>query len=381
MSETNKTPLILIVDDEARNRKLLTAMCNKLKYNTMPAENGREAIEKAIHNQPDIILMDVMMPEMNGFEATESLKRNKLTEHIPIIIVTALDSRDDRLTGASKGADDFLTKPIDPEEVMLKLKNNLKIKQYHDLLESHNRKLEQNIKERTWKLKKAFLELDKVYNNVKASYTETIFRLTLAAEFKDEDTGEHIKRVSYFTKLIAQEMGLDKEFTDNIFHSSPMHDIGKVGIPDIILFKPGAHTPDEWEIMKKHSEIGARILSGSESPFLKMAEEIALTHHERWDGQGYPQGLKGSEIALSGRIMNIADQYDALRSRRPYKPAFDHDKTVKILTEGDGRTLPEHFDPQILNAFKNLTNDFNTIYEENQDKENLHSLQELLKMP
>ena len=378
MSETNKTPLILIVDDETNNIEIMTVLCNKLKYNTMSAGNGREAIEKAIHNQPDIILMDVMMPEMNGFEATDSLKQNKLTRHIPIIIVTSLDSRDDRLIGISKGADDFLIKPIDPEEMILKLKNNLKIKQYHDLLENHNEILEQNVKERTWKLKKAFLELDRIHKNVKASYTETIYRLTLAAEFKDEDTGEHIKRVSYYTKLLTQKMGLDKEFVENIFHASPMHDIGKVGIPDSILFKPGPHTPEEWEIMKKHSEIGARILSGSDSPFLKMAEDIAMTHHERWDGKGYPQGLKGDEIALPGRIMNIADQYDALRSKRPYKPAFDHEKTVKIITEGDGRTLPDHFDPQVLNAFKKLTGDFNSIYEEFQDNEDSYSYQDLL---
>jgi putative two-component system response regulator len=380
MTETSKTPLILIADDEARNIKLLTALCKKMKYRTISAGSGNEAIEKAIQQQPDVILMDVMMPEMNGFEATDALKQNKLTKHVPIIIVSALDSRDDRLMGISKGADDFLTKPIDPEEMIVKLKNNLKIKQYHDLLEDHNKALEQHVKERTWTLKKAFLELDKTYKNIKVSYRETIYRLTLAAEFKDEDTGEHIKRVSFYTKILAQEMGLDSEFVENIFHSSPMHDIGKVGIPDSTLFKPGPHTTYEWEIMKKHTEIGAKILGGSESPFLKMAEEIALTHHERWDGTGYPHGLKGDDIALSGRIMNIADQYDALRSKRPYKPAFDHYKATKIITSGDDRTMPGHFDPQVLNAFKKLADDFNTIYEENQNSERVGSGRELLQM-
>jgi putative two-component system response regulator len=380
MTETSKTPLILIADDEARNIKLLTALCKKMKYRTISAGSGNEAIEKAIQHQPDVILMDIMMPEMNGFEATDELKQNKFTKHVPIIIVSALDSRDDRLMGISKGADDFLTKPIDPEEMILKLKNNLKIKQYHDLLEDHNKSLEQHVKERTWTLKKAFLELDKTYKNIKVSYRETIYRLTLAAEFKDEDTGEHIKRVSFYTKILAQEMGLDSEFVENIFHSSPMHDIGKVGIPDSTLFKPGPHTTYEWEIMKKHTEIGAKILGGSESPFLKMAEEIALTHHERWDGTGYPHGLKGDDIALSGRIMNIADQYDALRSKRPYKPAFDHYKATKIITSGDDRTMPGHFDPQVLNAFKKLADDFNTIYEENQNSERVGSGRELLQM-
>jgi len=312
-------------------------------------------VETAREQLPDAILMDVMMPVMDGFAATEALKSDETTKHIPVIIVTALDSRQDRLTGIEKGADDFLTKPPDAKELALRLKNNLRNKEFHDFLAQHNRILEETVAKRTRELRKG--------------YVETVHRLTLAAEYKDEETGAHIRRISYYTRELAGALGMPAEFCECIFYASPMHDIGKVGIPDAILLKNGPLTNEEWEIMKTHSYLGAKILQGSDSPFLRMAEDIAYAHHERWDGKGYPRGLSGDDIPLTARIMNICDQYDALRSKRPYKPAFDHEKTVGIITRGDGRTMPEHFDPRVLAAFEKMTDIFADIFTTYRDDE------------
>ena len=362
-----KTPTILIVDDEEKNANLFKDFCENFGYKTIIADNGYKAVEYSSLHMPDLILMDVMMPGMNGFDATEQIKAQKTTEHIPIIILTALDDRTDRLTGISKGADDFLTKPVDLQELSLRIKNNLKIKEYHDFIENHNIILEAQVATKTKHLQKALDQLDDVYRKIKEGYIETVYRLTLTSEYKDEETGVHIRRVGFYTKELAISMGMNAEYTETINYASPMHDIGKVAIPDNILLKKGRLTHDEFEVMKIHTTIGAKILRGSTSPYLKMSEEIALSHHERWDGSGYPSGLKGEAIPLSGRMMNIADQYDALRSKRPYKPALDQETVVKIITGGDGRTMPEHFAPQILDAFKNSAEKFREIYDTYQD--------------
>ncbi|MCK5404549.1 MAG: HD domain-containing protein [Desulfobulbaceae bacterium] len=194
-------------------------------------------------------------------------------------------------------------------------------------------------------------------------YIETVHRLSLAAEFKDKESGAHIRRISYYTRELALELGLSKKFAERIFYAAPMHDVGKVGIPDSILLKSGPLSEDEWKIMRLHPYIGVKILRGSESAVLKMAEEIAYFHHELWDGSGYPLGYEGDKIPMSARIMSIADQYDALRSERPFKKAFDHDKTVEILTKGDKRTSPDHFDPEVLNGFDRVVARFQEIFE------------------
>jgi len=363
----NDRKSILVVDDDEINRRLLTAVCTKLGHETRVAVNGREAIEAAGRYLPDLILMDVMMPEMDGFEATERLKGNDATKHIPVIILTALNSREDMLRGIAKGANDFLTKPIDSQELTLRVLNNLKIKEFHDFLKDHNAILKQQVAEKTAEIKKAFDQLDAVHEKVKSSHIETIQRLTLASEYKDEDTGLHIKRISHFTRELAFALGMDSSYSETLYHASPMHDLGKVGIPDNIILKPSRLIPEEWDILKTHTTIGAAILMGSGSEYLRMGEEIARSHHERWDGGGYPGGLKGEGIPMSGRITNLADQYDALRSKRPYKPALDHETVVKILTEGDGRTMPGHFDPGILDVFKRSCGRFREIYESFQD--------------
>lgn len=358
---------ILIVDDNRMNRELCRSLCAAIGYRTLEAVNGQDAVEKALAASPDLILMDLIMPVMGGFEATETLKKESRTRNIPVIIVTALDSREDRIKGIEAGANDFLTKPIDSVELPLRIRNNLEVKEYQDFLRDHNVILERQVTERTRELNDSLQALKETHGKVRAGYIEAIYRLGLTAEHKDEETGTHIKRTSYYTRELAAHLGNGKEFEETIFHASPMHDIGKVGIPDSILFKAGRLDAGEWDVMKTHTSIGASILKGSESAFLKMAEEIALSHHERWDGGGYPDGLKGERIPLAGRIMNIADQYDALRSERPYKPGLDHERAVEIITVGDGRTMPGHFDPGVLEAFRKVAGRFQDIFEEYRD--------------
>lgn len=361
------SPKILVVDDEEPNVKLLSSVLKALGYETETAFNGVEAIKKTKAFQPDLVLLDIMMPEMDGYEACDLLKSDPETANIPVVIVTALSDRDSKLKGLNVGASDFLTKPIDRSELTIRVKNLLKIKEYEDFMLRHNQLLEEEVKKRTFELQDALEVIEQAQEETKMSYIETIHRLVLAAEYKDEDTATHIKRISHYCRILAERLGQPDSFIETIYYASPMHDIGKIGIPDSILMKPGKLDDEEFEKIKSHTIIGAKILGDSTSDFLKSAETIALTHHERWDGMGYPQGLKGNEIPLMGRIMNIVDQYDSLRSKRPYKPGFSHEKAFEIITKGDGRTKPGHFAPEILAVFIEMADEFNNIFEEYQD--------------
>ena len=344
------TPTILIVDDEPSNLKLMHTLLKAEGYGSLRAVCGADALALAATHHPDLILLDIMMPEMDGYEVARQLKANPHTRNIPIIMTTALDDRASRLKALEMGAEEFLTKPVDRAELSIRVRNLLRLKEYADFLADHNHRLEEQVTARTTQLTE--------------SYRETIYTMTLAAEYKDEETGLHVTRISYYCRAMAEYLGMDAEFRDCIFYASPMHDIGKIGIPDHILLKPGSFLPDEWEIMKTHAALGAKILARGNSPYLRMGAEIALNHHERWDGGGYPNGKRGEETPLSARLMNIADQYDALRAKRPYKPAFDHAKAMQIITQGDGRTLPGHFDPAVLAAFKDCAEIFRGIYAE-----------------
>jgi len=365
----SEKPIILLVDDEETNLNLLNSLCHKMGYDCLTAHNGSQAVEAATSQNPDLIMMDVIMPQMDGFEATRKLKSDPATSHIPIIMVTAASSRDDKIKGIASGANDFITKPVDVQELSLRIKNNLKIKEYHDFLKNYSLTLEQQVKERTVKLENALQQRDQAVDKIKAGYIDTIFRLTLAAEYKDGHTGNHIRRTSYYAKILTLELGLDKEFAETIYYAMPMHDIGKVGIPDAILMKPGPLTSEEWQIMKEHTTIGSRILKGSQSGILNLAQQIALTHHERWDGSGYPQKLSGEQIPLVGRIASVVDQYDAIRSQRTYKSRMDHRQTLRILTEGDDRSHPGHFDPGIMEIFRKRHQDFEEIYRAHAERE------------
>ncbi|MFP4477564.1 MAG: HD domain-containing phosphohydrolase [Desulfatibacillaceae bacterium] len=331
---------VLAVDDEDRNLRLMEAMLLPLGYDVGLATNGEEALCEVRDNPPDVILLDIMMPGVDGFEVARRLKAEDHTRIIPIIMVTALEAVDDRVKAYEAGADDFLTKPVDKMELKARVASALKVKAYNDHMVDYQRTLEAEIARRTRQLEGAFVR-------IREASLDTIMRLSRAAEYKDDHTGEHIQRMSRYAVSIARAMGLGQKVCDSILYATPMHDVGKIGIPDRILLKPMRLDPEEWRIMKRHTLIGAQILSGSEVGFIKLAEVVAMTHHERWDGNGYPNGLAGTKIPLAGRIAAVADVFDALISRRPYKDAMSVDESFAIIEEGRGI----RFDPDVVDAF------------------------------
>lgn len=345
----NNKKKILIVDDV----RSTTILMEKLlaQYDCTVAFSGKEALLKANKIRPDLILLDVMMPDMDGFEVCAQIRAHPKLNYIPIIMVTALGDRQSKLRGLEVGVNEFLTKPIDAGELFIRVSNILKIKEYNDFLADYNMILCQRLDEKTRDLEEA--------------YQEMIERLTVSVEFRNNELASHVKRISYYTKHIATLLGYKD--IDGLAVASQMHDIGKIGIPDNILLKEGKLTFEEFEVMKTHTIIGGKILGNSRSPFLQLAKIVALQHHERWDGSGYPFALKGNDISLEGCIVNLADQYDALRMSRPYKPAFPHEKTFRIIAKGDGRTMPEHFSPVILEAFMDSHTIFDEIFETYQD--------------
>lgn len=348
-SESTKT--ILIVDDDRRNRELLKAILLASGYRPLEADNGAMALKMAGDHRPDLILLDGMMPEMDGFELSRHLKDGPLTRTIPVIMITAMADRDSKLRALECGVEDFLSKPIDRAELHVRVRNLLRVKEYSDFLADYNHRLEEEVAERS--------------KEVLSSYFETVLTITRAAEYRDEETGAHIRRIGVYTRELAQWLGLDQMFIETIATTSPLHDVGKIGIPDHILFKTGPLLPDEYAIMQTHSTLGAEILGKGKggSRFTMMGADIAQSHHEKWDGSGYPEGLRGETIPLSARIMSITDVYDALRSRRPYKRPFSHQESLQIILEGDGRTDPAHFDPQVLEAFRHHAPVFEEIFE------------------
>ena len=336
----NDKPCILVVDDQVPNVELLEAHLVQEGYELIKASNGEEALAKLSGTPIDLILLDVMMPGMDGFEVTRRIRQDEAHRLLPIILVTALKETEDRVKGIEAGCDDFLSKPFDKMELLARVRSLLKVKAYNDLLGNYRKELESEVAKRTEELKQAF-------EKIKAASLDTIYRLSMAAEYKDEDTGTHIMRMSHYAAAVARRMGLDENAIETILYASPMHDIGKIGIPDLILLKPAKLAPLEWEIMKQHTTIGAKILKGSDAEFIKLGEVIAQGHHEKWDGSGYPKNLKGAEIPLACRIVAIADVFDALTSKRPYKEPFSVEKSLAIIMEGRGI----QFDPDVVDAF------------------------------
>lgn len=353
-----KNAKVLIVEDDHRNLRLMEAILLPLGYDVIMARDGEEALEKVREMPPDLILLDIIMPKIDGFEVARRLKEEEETKIIPIVMVTALRDVENRVKALEVGADDFISKPVERTELKARIQSLLKIKAYNDHLRDYQKELEVEVTQRTKQLKKAL-------ERIKAASLDTIYRLSQAAEYKDEDTGAHIQRISHFAAAIAGKMGLDDRFVQIILYASSMHDVGKIGIPDRILLKPGKLDADEWKIMKQHTTIGGEILGGSDAEFIKLAEVISLTHHERWDGRGYPKGLKGTKIPLAGRIAAVADVFDALTSKRPYRrEPLSLEKTFSIIRKGRGI----HFDPKVVDAFFAAEDEILSIKEEYKDK-------------
>jgi putative two-component system response regulator len=328
-------PRLLIVDDQPANVRLLERILRSNGYSeVLTTTDSPEVPEIYRTHRPDLILLDLHMPEMDGFEVLERLQVMTAEEaYLPIVVLTADIATEARRRALAAGAKDFLIKPFDAAEVVLRINNLLETRLLHQRLSDRNRDLEIRVSERTQQLERTRLEI--------------LERLAIAAEFRDDDTGEHVHRVAHNSALLAGTLGMPPEEVELIRRSSTLHDIGKIGIPDAILLKPGKLTADEFATIKSHTVIGSQILGGSEIPLLRWAEEIARTHHERWDGSGYPKGLSGQSIPIAGRIVTIADVFDALTHDRPYKRAWSVTDAVAEIESQSGR----QFDPAVVGAF------------------------------
>jgi len=345
-------PSILVVDDQALNIELLEALLAPQGYEVLMAGSGEEALEKLSANAIDLVLLDVIMPGMDGFALTRRIRQDRANLLLPIILVTALRDTEDRIKGIEAGCDDFISKPIDKMELLARVRSLLKVKAYNDLLGNYRDELELEVARRTE-------DLESALQRIKDASLETIYRLSVASEYRDENTGAHIMRVSRYSAAIARRMGLDASTVESILYAVPMHDLGKIGIPDQILMKPSKLDSSEWEIMKRHTVIGAKILGGSKAEYISIAETIALCHHEKWDGSGYPKGLRGKDIPITARIAAVADVFDALVSRRPYKKPFSVERALAIIDEGKGK----HFDPDVVDAFHAIKDEMLAIRE------------------
>jgi len=348
---------VLVIDDSPDSLALLQGVLED-HYQVRLATTGQRGLEIAsAPKPPDLILLDIMMPVMDGYEVCRQLKAQALTRHIPVIFLTAKSAEDDEQLGLDLGAADYITKPISPGIVLARLRTQLKLKAAADYLRDQNAFLANEVNERT--------------REVSAIEDVTVLAMASLAETRDTDTGNHIRRTQHYVKSLARKLSNHPRFAaflsmktiGLLYKSAPLHDIGKVGIPDRILLKPGKLTPEEFEIMKTHTTLGrdaiahAEQMLGCEVAFLKIAKEIAYSHQEKWDGSGYPQGLKGDQIPISARLMAVADVYDALISRRIYKEPLPHEEAVRIIAQTSGR----HFDPDVVAAFLEVQETFNAI--------------------
>ncbi len=336
---------ILIVDDELAIQKLLKRLLEREGHNCLTAGTAEEALEILATKTFELVLSDVNMPGASGLDLVQDIV--KRWPGTPVVMVTAVDDPEVAKVAVDAGAYGYIIKPFEPNEVIINLMNALRRRELEDENRQHREALEQIVSERTQALRKAMSHLEATHDELKIAKEEVIKRLGMAAEFRDEETGQHIQRMSLYTSELASLAGLTNDEVELIRVASPLHDAGKIGIPDAILRKPGRHTPEEFEIMKKHAEIGHEMLVGSGFPVLDMAAVIAFTHHEKWEGNGYPRQISGEDIPLAGRITAISDVFDALTTKRIYKPAYSVEKSIAIMKQGRGK----HFDPRLLDLF------------------------------
>jgi len=352
----NGEPVVLVVDDTPENLQVLGGLLASDGYQVRVAMNGAQALESARRSRPDLILLDYMMPGMNGIEVCRELKVDASLATVPIIFVSASDAGDHKIHAFQEGAVDYITKPFYADEVLARVRTNVQNFLYRQ-------RLEDIVTQRTDQLRRV--------------QEATITGMALLAERRDGETGAHVQRTRHYVRVLAEAMResswqLEPGEVDILLQSAPLHDIGKVGIPDSILLKPGPLTEQEFETVKTHTVIGRQVIEttiqvlGTNS-FLECAKEITESHHERWDGSGYPHGLSGESIPRSARLMALADVYDSLRCRRRYKPSYPHERVRAILLEGDGRTSPTHFDPEVLEAFTRVDREFDRIAQQFDD--------------
>ncbi len=355
---------ILAVDDDILNLELIKAIFEEEKdIKVLFAKNGKEALNILEKEDIDLILLDLAMPVLNGFDLLKIIRKEKKLETLPIIVITA--NSDEKLKCLKLGANDFLSKPIEPTELKLRVRNYLKLREYEKRLKNINKYLEEEVQKRTYALKEALKRLEEALKFAKETELAISRILGKAAEFRDIETGNHIIRMSKYCEIIARNYGLSKKEQELILYASPLHDVGKIGIPDEILLKPGRLTEEEFEIIKKHTIIGAKILEGFERyPIVKYGKIIALEHHERWDGKGYPYGKRGEEIHIFSRIAAIADVFDALTSPRIYKPPFPLEKAINIIKEEKGKA----FDPTLVDVFLDSLDEIKEVKKKYEDK-------------